>query len=342
MKTTSKASHRSASKGVGRVQAVLASLKTILSEISGKSLTEANHTTSFLSLGFDSCCSRSVAQRVNKTFGIKITFRQLMRDLNTLEALAAMVQGSAPTSKLPAAPVAKLPAAPVIVPVGPAPPATPVAVVATAIEPGVQALMREQLQAMERLFVAQIAAVGGVVLPTPAACPAALRCRPTVTAAVSSEPAIEILMPDTGADTPSRFAFLQAGWGRWGCGDGAPFPPLSRFVISRYNSKTPTSKARAQASRRTLADPRTASGFNAAWKEIVYPLVCTRSKGALIWDVDGNEYVDLVNGYGQTMFGHAPDFVLDALRTQLDEGFAIGPQTALAGKSCPRQRADRQ
>ena len=322
-------------------EAILASLKTILSEISGKSLTEANHSTSFLSLGFDSLLLGQVAQRVNKTFGVKITFRQLMRDLNTLEALAAMVASSAPTSKLPAAPVTKPPAAPVIVPVGATPPATPAAVVAPANEPVLQALMREQLQTMERLFAAQISAVGGVSSAAPAAVspavPAAVSS--AVPAAVSSEPAVEILMPDTGADAPSRFrVYKPAGDG----GDATMEPRSRRYLdalISRYNAKTPGSKARAQASRRTLADPRTASGFNTAWKEIVYPLVCTRSKGALIWDVDGNEYVDLVNGYGQTMFGHAPDFVLDALRTQLDEGFAIGPQTALAGEVAARVSA---
>ncbi|MBX9651438.1 MAG: amino acid adenylation domain-containing protein [Xanthobacteraceae bacterium] len=318
-------------------EALLASLKTILSEISGTSLTEADHATSFLSLGFDSLLLGQVAQRVNKTFGIKITFRQLMRDLNTLEALAAMVQGAAPASKLPAAPAVKLPAAPEIVPVGPTPPAIPVAGVATATEPGLQALMRDQLQVMERLFVAQIAAAGGAGSANHAAAPAALS--PAATTAVSSEPAIEILMPDTGADTPSRFrVYKPAGTG----GDTTMEPRTRRYLdalISRYNSKTASSKARAQASRRTLADPRSASGFNTAWKEIVYPLVCTRSKGASIWDADGNEYIDLVNGYGQTMFGHAPDFVLDALRAQLDEGFAIGPQTALAGEVAARVSA---
>jgi amino acid adenylation domain-containing protein len=338
-------------------EAILASLKTILSEISGKSLTEANHTTSFLSLGFDSLLLGQVAQRVNKTFGVKITFRQLMRDLNTLEALAAMVASSAPASKLPAAapaqqpvaPINKLPAAPVIVPAGPTPPATPAAIVAPANEPVLQALLREQLQAMERLFVAQISAVGGVSSAAPAAVSPALPAAvspvmpaavsSTAPAAVSSEPAVEILMPDTGADAPSRFrVYKPAGDG----GDTTMEPRSRRYLdalISRYNAKTPTSKARAQASRRTLADPRTASGFNTAWKEIVYPLVCTRSKGASIWDADGNEYVDLVNGYGQTMFGHAPDFVLDALRAQLDEGFAIGPQTALAGEVAARVSA---
>jgi amino acid adenylation domain-containing protein len=321
-------------------EAILGSLKTILSEISGKGLTEANHTSSFLSLGFDSLLLGQVAQRVNKTFGVKITFRQLMRDLNTLEALAAMVEGSAPASKLPTAPVAVLPAAPVTVPVGPTPPpATPVAVVAPTAEPALQAIVREQLQAMERLFVAQISAVGGASAAAHAAVSPAVPAAVPVPAAVSSAPAVEILMPDTGAEAPSRFrVYKPAGAG----GDTTMEPRSRRYLdalISRYNAKTKGSKARAQASRRTLADPRTASGFNTAWKEIVYPLVCTRSKGASIWDVDGNEYVDLVNGYGQTMFGHAPDFVLDALRGQLDQGFAIGPQTALAGEVAARVSA---
>ena len=54
--------------------------------------------------------------------------------------------------------------------------------------------------------------------------------------------------------------------------------------------------------------------------------------GSRIWDIDGNEYIDLVNGYGQTAFGHAPDFVVEAVREQLDKGFAIGPQAELAGE----------
>ena len=63
--------------------------------------------------------------------------------------------------------------------------------------------MREQLQTMERLFATQISAVGGVTSAAPAAVPAAMS--PAVPAVVSSEPAVEILMPDTGADAPSRF-----------------------------------------------------------------------------------------------------------------------------------------
>ena len=81
-----------------------------------------------------------------------------------------------------------------------------------------------------------------------------------------------------------------------------------------------------------LADPRAVSGFRPEWKELVYPIVVEKASGSRLWDVDGNEYIDLVNGYGQTAFGHAPDFVTAAVREQLDKGFAIGPQAELAGK----------
>ena len=109
-----------------------------------------------------------------------------------------------------------------------------------------------------------------------------------------------------------------------------------RFITdltSRYCKKTAQSKAFTQQHRKTLADPRVVSGFRPEWKEMVYSLVSSRSKGSKLWDIDGNEYIDLVNGFGPTMFGHAPEFVLKALQGQMEEGFAIGPQTPLAGKA---------
>lgn len=92
------------------------------------------------------------------------------------------------------------------------------------------------------------------------------------------------------------------------------------------------SKRSTRDNRKVLADPRAASGFRKEWKELVYPIVVERAKGSRLWDKDGNEYIDLVNGYGQTFFGHSPDFVVDALKEQLDKGFAIGPQAEYAGE----------
>ncbi len=55
------------------------------------------------------------------------------------------------------------------------------------------------------------------------------------------------------------------------------------------------------------------------------------ASGAYLWDKDGNRYIDILNGYGAILYGHSPDFVVEAVRKQLDLGFAIGPQTELSG-----------
>ena len=57
-----------------------------------------------------------------------------------------------------------------------------------------------------------------------------------------------------------------------------------------------------------------------------------RSLGSDLWDVDGNEYVDLVNGFGSIFFGHNPEFIRSALKAQLDAGIEIGPQSPIAGE----------
>ena len=44
-----------------------------------------------------------------------------------------------------------------------------------------------------------------------------------------------------------------------------------------------------------MADPRVVTGFHPLWKDLVYPIVVDRSKGARLWDIDGNEYIDLLH-----------------------------------------------
>ncbi|MDX1694693.1 MAG: aminotransferase class III-fold pyridoxal phosphate-dependent enzyme, partial [Ketobacteraceae bacterium] len=92
------------------------------------------------------------------------------------------------------------------------------------------------------------------------------------------------------------------------------------------------SKTYTQKHRKHLADPRTVSGFNPEWKEIIFPIVTNKSKGSKLWDIDGNELIDLSNGFGPILFGHSPDFVTAAVKQQLDEGIETGPQSPLAGE----------
>ena len=61
------------------------------------------------------------------------------------------------------------------------------------------------------------------------------------------------------------------------------------------------SKEFTQRNREVLADPRAVTGFRPAIKELVYPIVVERSKGANLWDLDGNEYVDVLNGFGMQL-----------------------------------------
>ena len=103
-------------------------------------------------------------------------------------------------------------------------------------------------------------------------------------------------------------------------------------MIDLYVAKTPSSKAYAAKHRPHYADPRAAAGFKSLWKEMVYPIVSQRSKGSKLWDPDGNEYVDITMGFGSFMFGHSPDWLIEAIEKQLKTGIEIGPQSPLAGK----------
>jgi glutamate-1-semialdehyde aminotransferase len=101
--------------------------------------------------------------------------------------------------------------------------------------------------------------------------------------------------------------------------------------MKRYIARTQKSKDYTVQHRPHLADPRVVNGFRPQLKEIIYQIVIERSKGPYVWDLDGNRYVDALNGFGMSLFGWQPDFVLEAVRKQLDLGYEIGPQHPLAG-----------
>lgn len=50
------------------------------------------------------------------------------------------------------------------------------------------------------------------------------------------------------------------------------------------------------------------------------PLFVTRARGAHIWDVDGNKYLDLINGLLPVILGYQYKAVDDAIRAQLKKG----------------------
>ena len=55
-----------------------------------------------------------------------------------------------------------------------------------------------------------------------------------------------------------------------------------------------------------------------------YPFFVKKTKGSKIWDVDGNEYVDLWMGNYTHILGHRPRVVVQAIEKQLKEGIHWG------------------
>ncbi|WOD44519.1 polyketide synthase [Hwangdonia lutea] len=108
---------------------------------------------------------------------------------------------------------------------------------------------------------------------------------------------------------------------------------LEKLTFS-YNKKTAGSKSYSQKHRSHMADPRVVSGFKPLTKELVYPLVVKKSSGSRLWDIDNNEYLDVLNGFGSCLFGHQPDFITKALHEQIESGYEVGPQHPLAGEVC--------
>jgi glutamate-1-semialdehyde 2,1-aminomutase len=51
-----------------------------------------------------------------------------------------------------------------------------------------------------------------------------------------------------------------------------------------------------------------------------YPAYVRNSKGAKLWDIDGNEYTDLLMGAGVHILGHSPKSVMQAVKKEMEKG----------------------
>jgi glutamate-1-semialdehyde 2,1-aminomutase len=57
------------------------------------------------------------------------------------------------------------------------------------------------------------------------------------------------------------------------------------------------------------------------------PLFIQRGRGALVWDADGNSYVDYVGSWGPLIVGHAHPEVLRAVGEAAERGLSFGAPT---------------
>ncbi len=326
---------------MSRVERIVEEATEIASELSGYEPSEIAQDAPFLTLGFDSLFLTQFAASIQKAFAVKTTFRQLIEQTPTMNALAVRLDAEmapeaatsdAPPHVAPETPIEETPA-PSASTDGAAlfraeadTPLPPLGSQSAPADGGLAAifeaqldLMREQLRALgaapasktEKVVVANNAASAPASAPKPASeqTPAAMAA---------------------GAAPLSETTFVAKG------GDEALTErQLSHIgrLTDRYVAKTSGSRDLTQAYRPAFADPRTAAGFTPLWKEMVYPIAVERSEGAYLWDVDGNRYVDLLNGFGPNFFGHRAPFIAEAMRAQLDKGFEVGPQSPVAGEA---------
>ena len=335
-------------------------VRDIAQDLSGVSMDAVAESASFLELGFDSLFLTQLSAALQKAFEIRITFRQLFSDLPTIAALGryldeklppeppmiAAAEKDLPMNSGATSNVVQAPAVPAPTALMPTTrvPAEPIAAAAEfcaqdlTATAGLESVLLRQLALMS----AQLKFLQNIPTESVAVSIAAHQneehSAARIPVSVSTEKSLIVTQPkqESGAGTAVTTANPGFGPASVSASGLLPLNPKQQRhldeLIANYTRKTAGSKERTQRYRSRLADPRTAAGFNRRWKEMVYPIWVERSQGSKLWDVDGNQYIDMLNGFGPIFLGHAPSFVTEAIREQLGRGFEIGPQTPLVGE----------
>jgi glutamate-1-semialdehyde aminotransferase/acyl carrier protein len=330
-----------------RIPDLIAQLRQVFEDTSGIDMADADATTNFVELGLDSLSLTQIAIQVKQTFKVNVTFRQLMESQRTLESLAAHLDGVLPASTVTISPS---PAAAQQPSLALSTTAVPVGTINASLQNtgAPQSLVQQVIQQQMQLMAQQLALLNGS---------GSIASTPASQAVAATTPVAPAVPQANAAPAASASAKNDAN----ASADDAPNGPLKYDAkkafgaiariytdasneltdrqqkrldafMRRYIARTEKSKALTQEHRPHLADPRVVNGFRPMLKEIIYQIVIDKSKGSKVWDIDGNEYVDVLNGFGMNMFGWQPDFVQKAVKQQLDDGYEIGPQHPLAGE----------
>lgn len=305
------------SNHMNRKDIINSELKSILEESSGMELGNDSNAT-FIELGLDSLFLTQAALTISKKYGIKVTFRQLNEEFSSLSALSSHLDANLPADAMPVAKTPQQTPQQIAMPAIQQP-----AMTAQGMNP-MQMMMMQQMQMMQMMMQNMNQPQQQVAPSVQAHMEKAVEIKShTKKEDISENEKAELAKP-FGAiariekTSATDFTDAQSKW-------------LKKF-ISDYNSKTKSSKKYCQDYRSVLADPRVVTGFKPTLKEIIYQIVINKSKGVKMWDLDGNEYVDVLNGFGSNFFGWGSDVLMNVWKKQLEEGVELGPQTPLAGE----------
>ena len=262
---------------------------------------------SFAEMGADSIILADAARMLAARYGVRISLKDLLGERGNIDALARDIARQLGPAPVPtAAPIDSNPAAP--------PRAIDTHAAAAPTE--IAELMRRQLDLVERVVSEQLAAIGrlngGSEVRQDRPASVALPVPRTVAAAETTARETRAA-PAPVEDEPRRAAHRAS-------------------LIAAYNKRTARSKLLAEQRRQRFADVRASAGFRASIKEMIYPITGERADGARIWDVDGNEYIDVSMDFGANLLGHGAPLIREAMQVQLERGLALGPRSPLAGE----------
>ncbi|WP_259070665.1 polyketide synthase [Mucilaginibacter sp. X4EP1] len=289
-------------------------LKELFEDASGIEIDAISVDMNFIEMGFDSLLLTQIATNLKKQFNVPITFRKLFEEYNSINSLATYLDTNLPAEQFKQ----QLPSQQYNHP-------TPTLQASGQLNGNLTLdLISQQIQ----LLASQLALLQN-----------------------SGNTSVPVQAPVEKNNSTNRFSAQYELTPEEQVEVKKPFGATARIekqiqgltekqqsfltqLISRYNKKTAKSKEYTQKHRAHMADPRVVSGFRPLTKEIVYPLVVNKSKVSRVWDIDGNEYIDALNGFGSNFLGYQPDVLKQAVLQQVEDGYEIGPQHELAGDVC--------
>ncbi len=350
----------SSTTAMNRLPRIEQEIVRILADVAGLPPEATDRSATFVDQGLDSLSLTQATLAFEQAFGIRLRFRRLLEDLDTLPKLAAFFDGELPADRFADAPPAAAQAlatssgrqvaaqAPLPLP-SQAVTLAPVQAMAAVPGDSLQALVQQQMVLMQQ----QLALLAGLPLQAAPAVQTAQGVQ-----AVAAAPTVAGSERTSSLQTGSmQAASVQVAGLTTASSDAhpaknalieKPFGASARIVLSaqneytpaqqqwiddfirRYNERTGRSKSFSQQHRKVMADPRVVTGFNPQWKDLVYPIVADRSEGARVWDIDGNEYIDLLSCFGANFLGYKREDVTQAMVDQLHKGIEVGPQHPLA------------